>query len=233
MSRFVTTAGSEPCATTATVAGQSTAHSASIGARSRLALLALLGVTLAGFAPEPDPVPRRWQLDVKLGPLRFASMDVPGTGPRAYFYMTYTVTNTSGADVLLAPAWDLATSDGHIIRSGRNVPASVTRELITRLENPYLQDQIDIIGILMQGEENAKDGLVVWTATDFRLDEISVYGAGFSGEAKPFDVLNTQTGEREKILLRKTIMARYQTPGDIERSSSDPFEPYEVRWIMR
>lgn len=214
------------------------AHLSARNARSggpfaRLLVVTIMAGSLAGFAPEPDPVPRRWQLDVKLGPLRFASVEVPGSGPQAFFFMTYTVTNASGTDVLLAPAWDLATSDGEVLRSGRNVPASVTRDLLAKLENPYLQDQIDIIGVLMQGEENAKDGLVIWSATDFRLDEIAVYGAGFSGEAKPFEVLNPATGDRDKVLLRKTIMARYQTPGDIERSGSDPFEPYEVRWVMR
>lgn len=197
-------------------------------------VLTVLSAGMFGVgAPEPDPVPRRWQLDVKLGPLRITKVDVPGVGPRAFMYLTYKVTNASGTDVLLAPAWDLATSDGRITRSGRNVPASVTKELIKRLENPYLEDQISIIGVLMQGEENAKDGLVVWSMDDLRVDEVSIFGAGFSGEAKPVEVLNPQSGQHDKILLRKTLMSRYSTPGEIESQGSVPFEPSEVRWIMR
>ncbi|MCG3122991.1 MAG: hypothetical protein GIKADHBN_01398 [Phycisphaerales bacterium] len=196
-------------------------------------LLTALAAGTLGFAPEPDPIPRRWQLDVKLGPLRLAKFDVPGSGPRAFFYMTYTVTNASGTDVLLAPAWDLATSDGEIVRSGRNVPASVTEQLIKNLNNPYLEDQISIIGVMMQGEENAKDGLVVWAVDDFRVDEVSIFGAGFSGEAKPMEILNPETDERERVLLRKTLMSRYITPGDIERHVTPEFESVETRWIMR
>lgn len=206
--------------------------------RSRFVLAAVGALTalagLAGMAaPEPDPVPRRWQLDVKLGPLRVAKVDVPGGTSKAYFYLTYKVTNASGTDVLLAPAWDLATSDGRIARSGRNVPAAVTQELLKTLHSDYLEDQISIIGVLMQGEENAKDGLVVWAIDDLRVNEVDVFAAGFSGESKPMEVLNPSSGEKEKVLLRKTLMARYSTPGEIENQGSAPFDPAEVRWIMR
>jgi hypothetical protein len=207
-------------------------------ARSLAAMAGVLAVLSTGIlglgAPEPDPVPSRWQLDIDLGPLRLAKVDVPGQGVRAFYYMTYTVTNASGTDVLLAPAWDLATTDGRITRSGRNVPAFVTEKLIKDLNNSYLEDQISIIGVLMQGEENAKDGLVVWSIDDLRVDEVSIFGAGFSGEAKPLEVLNPTSGTKEKVLLRKTLMARYATPGEIEaQPAAEPFEAVELRWVMR
>lgn len=74
----------------------------------RLMLGAVLGLSLTGMAPEPDPVPRRWQLDVEVGPLRMAVVESEGP-TQAYFYMTYKVTNASGGDLLLAPALELAT----------------------------------------------------------------------------------------------------------------------------
>ncbi len=197
-----------------------------------LALAAVCSCTL-GLAPEPDPVPRKWQLDVKLGPLRLAKVQNTAGKTDAYYYLTYTVINASGTDVLLAPAWDLATSDGRIARSGRNVPATVTKHLLNELHNPYLEDQISVIGVMMQGEENAKDGLVVWAVDDLRVEEVAIFGAGFSGESKPIDVLNPASGQKEKVMLRKTLMARYQTPGEIEAHGSEPFEPSEIRWIMR
>lgn len=42
-----------------------------------LALAAFL--CLPGMAPEPDPVPRRWQLAIEPGPLRVVSIDLPST----------------------------------------------------------------------------------------------------------------------------------------------------------
>src|SRR5690242_18478643 len=83
-----------------------------------------LGTSL-GLAPEPDPIPRRWELTIEPGPLRIAVVDIPGQGLQNYFYFTYKVTNTSGGDLLFAPSIDLATSTGEVLRSGRDVPAAV------------------------------------------------------------------------------------------------------------
>ncbi|MCC6428078.1 MAG: hypothetical protein IT435_14810 [Phycisphaerales bacterium] len=203
------------------------------GRVSLTAALAILTFGAAGLAPEPDPVPRKWQLDVKLGDLRLAKIETPGVGVKAYYYLTYTVTNASGVDVLLAPAWDLVTSDGQITRSGRNVPGAVTKQLLEQLNNEFLEDQISIIGVLMQGEENAKDGLVVWAIDDLRVDDVRVFGAGFSGESKPFEFVNPTSGSPERVMLRKTLSASYATPGEIEARGNEPFPPSEIRWIMR
>lgn len=186
----------------------------------------------AGLAPEPDPIPRRWQLDVEMGPLRVANIDLPG-GSKAFYYLTYKVTNNTGSDLLFAPAFDLSTSDGGVIRSGRDVPAQVTRSLMESLGNPLLEDQIGIIGMLLQGEENAKDGLVIWPADDLRITEISVYSAGFSGETRMIEVRNPNTGQNDRVILRKTLMTRYAAPGETTNRGTRPFSVLEQRWILR
>ena len=111
----------------------------------------LLGATL-GLAPEPDPIPRRWELMIEPGPMRIATVDIPDVGPRTYFYLTYKVTNTSDHDLLFAPAFELATDHGDVLRSGRDVPAAVTKNLKDSLGNKSLEDQISIVGNLLQGE---------------------------------------------------------------------------------
>ena len=65
-----------------------------------------------------------------------------------YFYMTYTVTNNTDQDVLLAPSFELSTETGADVVAGQGVPASVTRELLRRLDNPLLSDQVNMIGVL-------------------------------------------------------------------------------------
>lgn len=183
--------------------------------------------------PEPDPVPRRWQMDLEPGPLRFTTLEVPGRGVRSYFYMTYKVMNTSGNDLLLAPAFDLANDRGVVIRSGRDVPSEVTQTLLTHLDNPFLEDQIGILGILQQGPENAKEGLVVWPAQDLKGDEIVVYASGFSGESRNIEAPDARTGEMRRFNLRKTLMLRYRVPGEIYQRGSEPFDLVERRWILR
>jgi len=217
----------------------SSATASRSGLRPRL-LLAVAALLLAGTlapvvvaAPEPDPIPRRWQLDLDPGELRTASVDVDGLGPQAYFYMTYKVTNASGGDLLLAPSMELATDEGEVLRAGRDVPASVTREILARLENPFLQDQTAIVGVILQGEENAREGLAIWPATDLDLSEVTVFAAGFSGETAPVDFTDAQTGKPGRVLLRKSLMLRYNTMGELHPTSTAPLTLAERLWVMR
>lgn len=204
---------------------------AAISAVILMPVLAVLA-SLAFAAPEPDPVPRRWQLDVKVGPLRVAAIETPETGRKLYAYLTYVVTNNSGEDRLFAPSFELATDEGHLIRSGQRVPLEVTREIQRRLDNPMLEDQIKILGPLLQGEANAKDGVVVWPLPSVEVDEVNVYAAGFSGETKTVEFTNAD-GEVQRITLRKTLMLRHSTPGTISPGPSGALERVEQRWIMR
>lgn len=194
---------------------------------------AVLTSSVALAAPEPDPIPRRWQLSLDMGPLRLITIEQSGGEPRAYYYLTYTVTNASGSDVLLAPIFELVGGDAQIRRSGRDVPADVTRTILERLNNPFLQDQISIIGLILQGSENAKEGLVVWPADDLKPDSLSVYAAGFSGEMRTIEVPDAKTGKPSTITLRKTMMVRYEVPGEIDRRGDRPIDALEKRWILR
>ncbi len=186
----------------------------------------------AWAAPEPDPVPRRWQLNLKLGELRLAKVEVDGL-ISTYFFLTYRVTNTSGQDLLLAPSFELATDEGEVLRSGRDVPTAVTRRILELVNDPLVEDQLSILGMILQGEENAKDGVVIWPATDLDINEIAVYASGFSGETETVQLLDRATGQNVPYLHRKTLMARYRMPGELFRRGTEPFEPYEQRWIMR
>jgi hypothetical protein len=197
-----------------------------------LACLVCSAVAVTGLAPEPDPVPKRWQLALEAGPLRVASVQVPGQGVRSYYFLTYKVTNTTEQDVLFTPIFELGTDNGEILRSGRDVPSVVTADILARLNNPLIQDQIGIVGLLAQGEANAKEGVVIWPVTDHHVTEISIYAAGFSGETRTVEITNAR-GEKDKIILRKTLMLRYQPPGEIRDWGSRPIELVEKQWIMR
>jgi hypothetical protein len=205
--------------------------------RLSLGVLSLLAVVLGaiasiGMAPEPDPVPRRWQLAVEPGPLRMATFDVPGRGPAPYFFLTYKVTNTSSTDLLFTPMFDLVTEDGQIYRSGRDVPSEVTRAALELLSSPFLQDQVSIVGMLLQGEANAKEGLVIWPVPAMEASELSVFASGFSGETRGVPVKGPD-GKTHNVLLRKSLMIRYKPPGDLRAVGSNPVVVSEQRWVMR
>lgn len=204
---------------------------ASLGRGLPIALGACALAASVAMAPEPDPVPRRWQLSVEVGPLRTASVETKD-GTRAYFYLTYKVTNASGQDLLFTPSFDLVGDNGEIQRAGRHVPAEVTKDILARLDNPFMQDQVSIVGVLLQGESNAKEGVVVWPVTTTRMTELSIFASGFSGETRPVELKNEE-GALTKVLLRKTLMLSYQPPGELREMGSTPLPLLEKQWVMR
>lgn len=195
-------------------------------------LLGALGVAV-GLAPEPDPIPRRWQLAIEPGEMRVASVDVPGVGTRAYYFMTYKVTNTSDTDLLFTPTFDMLTDDGELLRSGRDVPLEVTKEILRRVDNPFVQDQVSIVGSLLQGEANAKEGLVIWPVTSIRSSELNIFAGGFSGETRPVETVNPADHSHMKVLLRKTLMMRFQGPGELRDMEGRTVSMIDRTWVMR
>lgn len=195
-------------------------------------ILAAFAPSLAAV-PEPRPVPVRWEFDFRPDPLRFVQMDVEGEGPVWFAFMTYRVENHSGQDRILAPMFELATDEGAVVRSGRGVPAEVTQRVMAMLDDPLLQDQLNIVSTLLQGVENTRRGVVVWRLPSRRMDELTVFASGFSGESEAFYTEDPETGERVRHVLRKTRMLRYAVPGDLTRESQPTPELIGARWILR
>ena len=193
------------------------------------ALIACLAAAASIAAPEPEAVPRRWQLRLDPGDLRVAIIDTPGVGERMYLYMTYKVVNNSGEDRDFAPWFELATDSGQIVRAGRDVPHAVVQELLRRIDSPFLQDDLSVQGRLLQGQENAREGLVVWNAPDITAGEYTVFAMGFSGETKA--VPRPDTGK--EIVLRKTLMLVHAGTGRLDPTTGRPLERIQERWIMR
>ncbi len=201
---------------------------------------ALTPVSTALAAPEPSPVPTRWQLDITPGPLRVLTVHVPDEGPRAFYYMSYKVVNNTGEDLYFAPVFELATDEGELLRGGRNVPSVAVREAMNRLGNPFMVEPIQAIGTLQQGEENAIETVAIWPAPNLSVDRVTVYAAGFSGETKRIvkPAIVVDLGDEDEpvsteVLLRKTLMLVHETPGELSRQGNNPLTRVEQRWILR
>ncbi|MCA9274445.1 MAG: hypothetical protein KDA29_00295 [Phycisphaerales bacterium] len=192
---------------------------------------ALIATPAAAAAPEPAPVATQWEFTFEPGPLRLAWVDENGT-TKPYFYLTYRITNHWGGAKLFAPDVSLMTDNTNVLRSGRGVSASVTAEIMRRLKNPLLESQIDIVSNVLEGVEHARDGVVIWPAEDLQADEIAIFFAGLSGEFQSY-VTGRNTSDPQRYTLRKTMMLRYSTPGEMAQQGDRPFELIEERWVMR
>ncbi|MBX3381565.1 MAG: hypothetical protein KF805_15825 [Phycisphaeraceae bacterium] len=204
--------------------------------RTPIACVLFLGALTVGagaMAPEPNPVPQRWQFDVRPGDLRFTKFETPDGQLRGYFFLTYRVVNNTREDLLLAPLFELTTENGDIVRSGRDVPHSVLKKIMAEVDNPLAEDQISILGTLLQGEENGREGVVVFSDVDISARDITIYATGFSGETAPYEVTDPKTGKVHRELLRKTLSLEYKLPGDVTGRVNEPLPLFEQRWVMR
>jgi hypothetical protein len=50
---------------------------------------------------------------------------------------------------------------------------------------------------------------------------------------RTIEVPDAVTGRPTSITLRKTLMVRYDVPGEIDRRGNRPLDVLEKRWILR
>jgi hypothetical protein len=210
------------------------------------AALTLPPAALAVFDyPVPSPYPIRWQLDFHHGlPTRIA-VDVPGSAtPKAYWYMTYTVTNNGDKEQRFYPEIDLVTTDGKVHHADRDIPQRVFDEIKGAERNPRLESFLTLNGPLRLGPAEARDGVAIWPETNLRMDHFQIYVGGLSGEAvilkkgddgklvkaTPADLELNPTG---LITLRKTLQLNFFIRGDGVYPGEDQVNAEGEHWVMR
>src|SRR2546423_15133069 len=80
-----------------------------------ISLLALVGALVRADVPKPSPYPISWELKFDHATPRRILVKVPGEkAQRAFWYMTFTVTNNTGQERQFYPAFELMTGDGTV-----------------------------------------------------------------------------------------------------------------------
>ena len=178
---------------------------------------------------EPALVSDAWQLDFTHDlPQPIAVVDINGQY-RWYWYIAYKVVNHSGEDQVFVPEVTIATDNGAVTQADQGVPAMVFEAIQQRVGNPLLESPSQIIGPILQGPDHAKEGVIIWAAPEEDVDQISVFITGLSGETQTIPNPVTQ----EPVLLRKTLMIEYATPGSNMNLQNQPILEKSRRWIMR
>jgi len=207
---------------------------------------AFISTVEAGSYPRPSIVPTSWQLQFEFQSPRCISLRLPGEKKsRTYWYMLYTVTNRTGADRIFVPEFILYTDTGKVYRAGKHVPSEVFHAIQSRHNNPLLMSMARITGPLLQGEDNAKDGVAIWTDIDSKARAFDVFIAGLSGErAKiklPLPTKVTVIGKDGKpiekltdtAILSKTLHLQYRLPGEPAGRANIVLKPIKKEWVMR
>lgn len=134
-----------------------------------------------GTGPEPAPTTISWELKFDyLAPRRIES------GGHVYWYMVYTVTNTSDRTQRFFPQFQLVTEGLRVLDTDVGIPAAVFNQIYERHKktHPYLVHPTKAIGELRTGEDNARESVAIWRADDVKVNNFTIYVAGLSGETR-------------------------------------------------
>ncbi len=213
--------------------------------------LALTGQAAPDF-PTPSPYPISWELKFEHGTPHRISVDVNDAAvPRAYWYMTYTVTNEGDKEERFYPQTDLLTADGNVHKSDEKVPKKVFDEIRLATHNKFLEPYTSISGPIRLGPAEARDGVAVWQETVPRMEHFSIFITGLSGEAVIFktvdgklvktdaaDDLYSKDNEDDLLkkgltILRKTLQLNFYIRGDEVYPGEDEVNKDGEDWIMR
>ncbi len=190
-------------------------------------------------APEPAIVqgPGQWTVEVKFEQPQQLVLPWGGNGAARYWYTILTVTNRTGRDVDFYPRCELMTDTFQIVPAGRGVPAVVFDRIKQRHQSryPFLEmlDRAD--NRILQGEDNAKDIVVIWRDFDPRATGFKVFITGLSNETAIVNhpVAVDGNGTPVKIFLRKTLQLDYAFRGDPTLRDAVEVVYKDKAWVMR
>jgi len=209
-------------------------------------LAVALTICPARSAPKPSRVPTTWQVDIDLKEPKAIELPLPGRArPQRFWYVRYTVTNRTGQELIFVPAFVLYTDTGQILRAGSKVPTAAFQAIKNLYNAPLLKDITGMTGRLLQGEDNAKEGVAIWRDFDPKAGAFDIFIGGLSGEnaevrlPKPIEVVELDaTGKettvvKDKAIVSKTLHLRYSIPGEAAARLWTKPKLEKRQWVMR
>jgi hypothetical protein len=185
------------------------------------------GSTTRPGYPTPAIVPVSWELNFRHGTLERVFLPVDGQ-QKAFWFMRYSVINNSGRDVLFTPSFELVAETGQVSEAFKNVPNEVFTKIKELYKNQFLLSPTAIYGRLLQGQDNAKDGVIIFTDLDAEARNFQLFISGLSGETA--EVKNPITGK--PVILQKTLELDYSLPG--QAIGVEPrAELRATKWVMK
>jgi len=182
-----------------------------------------------GEYPKPSIYPIAWELKFEHSTPKRIAVTVPGSAvPKAYWYMTYTVTNDTDQERAFLPVFEMLTDEGKVVRSDKNVPLNVFEAIKVREGNKYLLNFPRVEGDLRLGADQAKDGVAIWEEPTPRMGSFTIFVEGLSGETA------TVKGPKDKdLILRKTLELDYQIRADEVYPLRNETAVNGESWVMR
>jgi len=182
-----------------------------------------------------------WNMDVEFGKPQQISVKFPGDAKNAparrFWYMILTVKNDTGSDVDFYPSCDLMTDTFKVTPAGKKVMGLVF-DKIKRIQQgryPFLE-RFELVGNrMLQGEDNAKDIVVIWPDFDGKAKNVDLFIGGLSNETVAIEhpTKKDKNGKAVKVYLQKTLQLKYSIGGDKKFRGVSKLKYKSKHWIMR
>lgn len=197
-------------------------------------------------APKPSEVPTKWELDFSFPevpqPIRFT---MPDGQKQTFWFFRFTINNPTREDQLYVPDFVLYTDTGQVLRADAGVPTGVFRQIQRIYNEPLLLGTSSVTGKILQGRDNAKQSVAIFTDIDPKAGSFDLFVGGLSGETaliklpKPIEVSETTAGgktrtvQRHDVPLVKTLKLTYKIPGEAAGRFRTKARLAEKSWVMR
>ncbi len=194
---------------------------------------ALLGAGAATHSalasPEPSLVYGGWEFTFTAEAPRAIRVTNADGKASWYWYVTYKVVNNTGGERMFVPEFVVSTDEGDIIPGGKDVPPSVYEAVRADTGNKLVVSPSRALGLMLQGEDNARESVVVWKAFDHDVTDVNLFIQGLSGETQT--VKNPETGA--DVNLHKAMMISYLFPGTNVNPGVQQVKVLRKKWVMR
>jgi len=222
-------------------------QASSFGLRVLTAVLIFVLPAIAHAYPKPSEFPVSWELKFKHGTPKRIAVKAPGSDlPKAYWYMTFSITNPTDQEQQFLPEFELLTREGEVIRSDKNIPAEVFDAIKSRERNKGLEPLSKIAGRILVGEDQTRDGVAIWPEpANPRMGTFSIFVGGLSGETCYMkdgqeldkDKINwhdmSPEDKKALVVLHKQLQLTFQIPGDEFYPGEDAVLDKGKEWVMR
>lgn len=209
-----------------------------------VALLAAMPSITA--APQPDAANDGWEFGIQYGAPQSIMVTLPGDSkPQLYWYISYTVTNDTGEDRYFTPEISLFTNTGQEVKAGEGVNPAVFTQIKKVLGNDLLIDRTQMSGKLLQGEDNAKEGVAIFKDFDAQAGSFSIFFGGLSSNSQkvklpePIKVQKVDASGKlvevttDEVTLYKTLKLEYLIGGSAGNRANAKVEFLGKEWVMR
>lgn len=181
-------------------------------------------------APAPIVRPRPAtpdDLELRPGTLTLVTDDA--TGDR-FLVFTYTVANKTPRTQRFTPRFELLMGDGTLLEGGKGVDVDAGARVRRAAAGPRALDQFQVMGDVPVGEQNAKEGVVIFPAKgDMKDMTLFVSGTSIAIDRVP----DAKTGK--ETIVRRTWVRHYGIDGAVDprRSTEATFDATKDEWVMR